>query len=82
MALASRIDDVLEFLASDSNPHSVTEISTALHLPLDACETIAQFLVQYAFAQWEDTKVRIDPTTRAFVVATMKEPLLQATSSR
>jgi len=82
MDTLSRIDAVLEFLSSDGSPHSVKEVATALNIPLDECEHIARFLIRYNFAQWEDTKLTIDPTTRAFVIATLKEPLLQATPSR
>jgi DNA-binding IclR family transcriptional regulator len=78
----SMIDAVLEFLSSDGGPHSVKEVATALNVPFDACDRIARFLVQYDFAQREDMKLRIDPKTRAFVVATAKEPLLQATPTR
>ena len=82
MDLASRIDAVLEFLSLDGNPHSVDEMSTALTIPLDECENIARFLAQYDFAQLEDMKLKIDPKTRAFVFATLKEPLLQTMPSR
>jgi DNA-binding IclR family transcriptional regulator len=82
MDLPSKIDAVLEFLSSDGSPHSIKDVATALNIPLDECETITKFLVRYDFAELEDTKLTIDPTTRAFVIATLKEPLLQTAPSR
>jgi hypothetical protein len=81
MDLPSMIDAILEFLASDGGPHSVKEISTALNFPLDACENIVRFLIRYNFAQLENTKLRIDKKTQAFVFNTRKEAPLQATLS-
>jgi DNA-binding IclR family transcriptional regulator len=76
------IDAVLEFLSSDGRLHSVKEVARVLNLPLEKCDNIANFLVQYNFVQREDRSLRIDQTTRAFVVATTKKPLLQATPAR
>ena len=81
MGLLSKINDVLEFLSVEGKPYLIQEVSTALNISLDECENIARFLIKYDFAQLEDNKLMIDQKTRDFVFATLKEPLLQSTSS-
>jgi hypothetical protein len=79
MDRSSRIDAVVEFLASDGGPHLVKDVSMALNIPLNACDTIAQFLALYNFATFQDERVTIDRKTREFVLTTMDTPILQAT---
>ena len=81
-ALPFKIDVLIEFLSSDASPHSIKKVSTTLNIPLEDCENISKFLVKYDFAQLEDKRLKIDQKTRDFILATLKEPLLQATLPR
>lgn len=74
--LPCKMDVFLEFLSSDDGPHSIKELSMALNIPLDECESIASFLVEYDFAKSEDNGLNIDCKTRDFVLVTLDKPIL------
>jgi hypothetical protein len=79
MDLPSRIDAIVEFLASDGSPHLVKDIAMALSIPFDTCDAITRFLAQYDFVMCADARVTLDRKTREFILATADTPILQVT---
>jgi len=77
--LASKIDEILEFLALDGGFHSIEEISDALNIPSNVCKTIASFLAKYDFVQYKDLGVKIDPKIRNLIAIPSDKALIQVT---
>jgi len=80
--LTSKIDEVLEFLALDSDLHSVEEVSERSSIPRNLCQDIASFLAKYGFIQFRGSKMRINPKMKDFIIATSdEETVLRITAS-
>ena len=77
--MASRIDEILEFLAMDGDFHSIEEVSTALNISYHVCETVATFLAKYDLVQYEHLKIKINPKIRDFITATSSKPVIELT---
>lgn len=77
--MASKIDEILEFLALNDDFHSIEEISTTLNIPLNACKTISIFLAKYDFVQYEDQQIKINPEIRDFIITTSHKAVIQLT---
>jgi len=75
-----KIDELIEFLGTDGDPHSLDEISRSLSIPHDSCKKIIRFLAKYGFVQLNEPEVKIDPRTRRFVTATSRKIPMQAGS--
>ena len=73
IALVLKIDEVLEFLASDGNFHSIEDISRTLSIPCSMCKRIVNFLVKYDFVQFEGHKFRIDSKIRDLLYSFQSE---------
>jgi DNA-binding IclR family transcriptional regulator len=71
--LVSKIDEVLEFLASDGNLHSIEDISRTLNIPSSMCKKIIVFLVKYGFVQFEGRKLKIDSKIRDLMDSSQSE---------
>lgn len=71
--LVSKIDEVIEFLASDGNLHSIEDISRTLNIPSSMCKKIIVFLVKYDFVQFEGRKLKIDSKIRDLMDSSQSE---------
>lgn len=78
--MISKIDEIIDFLASDSDVHSFKEISEVLNIPLNLCKEIASFLAKYGFVKLEDETLKINPKIRDFIVETSEKSILQIIS--
>lgn len=71
--MVSKIDELIEFLASDGNLHSIEDISRALNIPSSVCKKVIIFLVKYDFVQFKGHKLRIDSKIRDFMDSSQRE---------
>ena len=79
--MATVIDEALELLIRDDDPHSIQEISKELGIPRRTCKIIADFLVKYDFVKLEGQKLTVNPKLRAIAsshVPSVDENLLIA----
>lgn len=70
--MASKLDELLEFLAHDGAQHSVREIAKAINVPLQLCKDMTMFLAKYEFIQFNRHKVRINPHIRELISSTFQ----------
>ena len=59
--LRTKIDEILEFLASSNRPCPIEEINARIGVPEDTCRKVVDFLIKYRFVQQEGRRLRIDP---------------------
>lgn len=59
--LRTKIDEILEFLASSNRPCPIEEITARIGVPEDTCRKVVDFLTKYHFVQQEGQRLRIDP---------------------
>lgn len=80
--MISKIDEILDFLASDGDLHSLKETSVALNIPLNVCKDILSFLAKYDFVKLKGEDLKINPRIRELVVKTSHQSILQITPSQ
>jgi len=76
--LTARIDQILNFLATNENEHTLEEVSASLGIPLSVCRRVAIFLGKYGFIEFNGSKMRIDPKIKEFILNSAGEETLAA----
>jgi len=76
----NKVDEILEFLAMSGESYTLDEISNSIGVPCEACKEIVRFLERYGFVRKDDSKVKINPKIRVFIIATSDKALPQAPS--
>jgi len=71
--MRTKIDGVLEFLASSDGPRSIEEITERIGTPENACREVIDFLAEYDFVYHEGERLGISPKMRVLFNALPKE---------
>jgi hypothetical protein len=82
ITLIFKIDEILEFLALDSDLHSIKEISITFNISLNVCKDIVNFLAKYNFIYYKDEYLKINPRIRDFIGEASEKSVLQLTHSQ
>jgi len=62
--VSTKIDKLLEFLASNDGPRPIEEIIETIGMSEDACREVIDFLAKYDFVHHEGERLAIDPKIR------------------